>query len=128
VIRHIGLLVVTAALLVASLGGCLAPRDQVEVENIAGTTRRVVERHDAYVRGDVNLDAAARELALGQSAAVLGLLELEKLPRTLLERDLPPVLSRHDAYVRADVQLLQIELDSYLASTDALRAVLRPPD
>lgn len=126
--RHIGLLVVVATILMGSLVGCLTPRDEVEIGNIAGTTHRVLERHDAYVRADVGLNDAARDHALGESAAVLGLLEVEKLPRTLLERDLRPVLSRHDAYVRADARLLQLEIDSYLASTDALRAVLRPPD
>jgi hypothetical protein len=110
-------------LLCLSLGSCVALKpDVLPTDGALGRqVQRVVQRHDDYVLGDLSLDRAASDAALGESAALQVLVGLPEVSRSVFRSVLAPVASRHDAYVRADPSLDDLERETYLASTDGLR-------
>lgn len=117
------------ALSLTVLAACVStPIDTVAVGSDTPMSRqigRVLERHDAYVKADIELEsAAAFEGALAESDSVRTLILLPEVRRDMLGSALAPVMDRHDGYVQKDPALEDIERDSYLASTAQLRQLL----
>lgn len=117
------------ALSLTVLAACIStPIDTVAVGSDTPMSRqigRVLARHDAYVKADIELEsAAAFESALAEADSVRTLVMLPEVRRDVLGGALSPVMDRHDAYVQKDPALENLERDSYLASTAQLRQLL----
>jgi hypothetical protein len=89
---------------------------------------RVLNRHDAYVAADADLDEGQVALFMGQSGVARALSLLPEVGRGPLRVALEPIEGRHDAYVRADPGLDDDERATYLASTEQLGRLLAPPE
>lgn len=89
--------------------------------------QRVVERHDSYVNADTRLAPEVKTADLAESQAVLELMVAmpDGVPPTMLEPRLTPVMDRHDHYVSFDTSLDPLNHDSYLATTEGLRELLK---
>ena len=112
-------------LVLAPLACVAVPVDMVQTDGALGRqVERMLQRHDSYVLDDVSLAPEAADEALEQAGAVKALMALPEVRRAALRGAVLPVADRHDAYVRADVALDQLEVETYLGSTDSLRRFL----
>lgn len=117
------------AVAVLSLAGCMAP-GPVMIPTEGALTRqveRIVLRHDAYVQADARLVEQERSAYLAQSGDALALVQgmPQGVPAQLLYSKLTPVLARHDGYVRVDLSLDPLDGESYLASSEGLKSLMK---
>ena len=111
------LLLTLALTLTATLTSCVStPVDIIPTDGAIGRQiERVVARHDTYTADPVEL---------AQSAAVRSLSFLGSARRSALAAAFAPVADRHDRFVLEDATLEQLEVDTYMASTEGLRRLL----
>lgn len=100
-------LAIVAAILLAvsACSGCqylsnytISTQDSAVVE----TCRVVVDRHDAYVVADPNLDPEEKGMFLADSNAVKAILAESEVVVADLETEMEWIMARHDDYVKAD--------------------------
>jgi len=119
-----------SAVAVLTLASCQMVPGPVMIPTQGALTRqvtRVVERHDAYVNADEHLAPSERSTYLSQSSDLLSIVVgmPDGIPSSLLESKLYPVMMRHDGYVRVDLSLEPLVAETYLATTDGLRSLLK---
>ena len=97
-----------------------ARADIVQLEGpFARASARVIDRYEAYLPADSPIE-------MGQIERVRATLaNFTEVPVIAISVDLYPILDGHDAYVRADVMLEELELETYLGSSERLRAILK---
>ncbi len=110
---------------VAVTASCHLFRSGIRIEKVSGGVEKVVARHDAYVIADEALTDDQEAGALGQSAALSQLLQLESIPVSKFKPVALPVLARHDAYIQADESVTEIERRMYMRTSSELRGLAK---
>jgi len=107
-----------------TLASCVGTSTGYSRANVAPAAEIVLERHDAYVQSDLQLDPTAQLGYLTESQVARSILAQDPVPALPFRNAMLPVIERQDEYLDADTRLTAPQRVTRKRTSELLRRLL----